>query len=619
MEACFKNDHKRGIVFLLFFCCLGFYLSGENVTIQGEMKKWHKITFLVEGPERGENSNINPFLDYRLDVTFTIGERKIIVPGYFAADGNAAETGAESGKIWKVIFRPDEVGVWKYAVSFKNGDDIAIRSTDFPGEEIVPDGQSGTIEIISSDKESPDLRAKGRVRYVGERYLKYSEGDEYFIKNGADSPENFLAFYDFDQTYRYNINSEHRYGEANPDDGIHKYNAHIKDWNPGCPTWRDSKGKGIIGAINYLASKGINSIYMLTMNIHGDGNDVWPWNDYNERYRFDCSKLAQWEIVFDYMEEKGMMLHLVTQETENECLLDVGDTEVQRRLYYRELIARFGHHLAVTWNLGEENGYAKWTPIAQTEQQKRDMAEYIKTNDPYSNFVSIHTHSNTEGQDMHLKPLIGFEYLDGISWQESNVVHVHDKVSEYLKLSQNSSKQWVVCLDEIGGAHKGVLPDEVDPDHDTIRHRALWGALMAGAGGTEWYFGYKYAHNDLDCEDFRSRDLWWDQTRLALQFFKDYLPFHDMDVMNDLVDNNDAYCLAKSGDTYAIYFPEVTSSGMLDLKEAKGSFNVKWYNPRKLDSLRFGSTKSIRGEGVRELGSPPEDESKDWVCLITKM
>jgi hypothetical protein len=32
----------------------------------------------------------------------------------------------------------------------------------------------------------------------------------------------------------------------------------------------------------------------------------------------------------------------------------MGHTGVQRRVYLRELVARFGHHLAVTWNLGEE-------------------------------------------------------------------------------------------------------------------------------------------------------------------------------------------------------------------------------------------------------------------------
>jgi len=49
------------------------------------------------------------------------------------------------------------------------------------------------------------------------------------------------------------------------------------------------------------------------------------------------------------MEHKGIMAHFVLQETENECLLDMGHTGVQRRVYLRELVARFGHHLGITW------------------------------------------------------------------------------------------------------------------------------------------------------------------------------------------------------------------------------------------------------------------------------
>ncbi|NJK84721.1 MAG: hypothetical protein HC906_00800 [Bacteroidales bacterium] len=173
-----------------------------------------------------------------------------------------------------------------------------------------------------------------------------------FLKGGADSPENLLGYYGFDGT-RYGkpdkriINNDSVYPE------LHRFNAHLNDWKEGDPVWKGNKGKEIIGALNYLSSMGMNTVYFLTMNVLGDGEDVWPWTDRNERYRFDCSKLDQWEVVFDHMESLGLMMHVVTQETENECLLDVGGLDVQRKLYYRELIARFSHHLAITWNLGE--------------------------------------------------------------------------------------------------------------------------------------------------------------------------------------------------------------------------------------------------------------------------
>ncbi len=83
-----------------------------------------------------------------------------------------------------------------------------------------------------------------------------------------------------------------------PTSGFHHYQPHVVDWKEGDPQWQNGKGKGMIGALNYLSSKGMNSFYFLTLNILGDGEDVWPYTDRNERYRFDCSKLDQWEIVF---------------------------------------------------------------------------------------------------------------------------------------------------------------------------------------------------------------------------------------------------------------------------------------------------------------------------------
>ena len=48
----------------------------------------------------------------------------------------------------------------------------------------------------------------------------------------------------------------------------------------GDPTWGDGKGKAIIGAVNYLASKGMNAVSFLTFNIEGDDRNVFLYTDY---------------------------------------------------------------------------------------------------------------------------------------------------------------------------------------------------------------------------------------------------------------------------------------------------------------------------------------------------
>jgi len=587
--------------------------SKQEVSVEGELKQWHKVTLLLNGPETSEWAKVNPFLDYKLEATFTKGDKSITVPGYFAADGNAGETSAEEGNMWKIHFRPDEPGNWNYKIAFKTGKNIVVIDEEDLGESLKPDGYEGSIEIAESDKIGDDFRAKGRVINGGKGYFKFQGTDETWIKNGADSPENFLAYHEFDQTKRFTLKKVIREGEANPDENLHKYEPHINDWKEGNPSWQNGKGKGIIGALNYLKSVGVNSVYMLTMNIMGDGKDVWPYNDYNERYRFDCSKLDQWEVVFDHMESLGMMTHFVLQETENEVLLDGGYTGVQRKVYLRELIARFSHHLAVTWNLGEENGPADWTPIGQTDAQKKEMANYIKKTNPYMCNVVLHTHANDQHQDEYLIPMLGFENLDGPSLQIGNPLRVHERVKKWVKESKKSGKQWIVNLDEIGPHWKGVMPDSFDANHDTVRHHCLWGTLLAGGTGVEWYFGYRYPHTDLELEDFRSRANWWKQSTIATQFMKQF-PLEEMKCMDGLVNVQDAYCLAKPGEIYIVYLPAGTNSAKLSI-EAEKDLIVKWFNPRKGGELQDGSIKTL-SSGIQNPGNPPEEADNDWVIVV---
>src|SRR5262245_36422024 len=86
--------------------------AGGNVAISGELRQWHKVTLTLTGPESDETASPNPFLDYRLSITFThaSGAPVYTVPGYFAADGNAATSSATSGNKWRAHFAPDKTG-----------------------------------------------------------------------------------------------------------------------------------------------------------------------------------------------------------------------------------------------------------------------------------------------------------------------------------------------------------------------------------------------------------------------------------------------------------------------------------------------------------------------------
>jgi hypothetical protein len=598
------NHHKlilTCVIILVFAVACEVFGISEEADIRGELKKWHTITIMFAGPDTNEDAEPNPFLDYRLNVTFRRGNKQYVVPGYYAADGDAAETSGTSGNKWCVHFVPDEEGKWSYKTSFRTGSDIAINSDEKAGKSAAFDGVKGTFTIGPTDKKGRDFRAKGFLKYVGKRYLQFGETGEYFLKGGADSPENFLAYADFDGTF--DAGELKREGEASGKEFLHRYGPHVKDWKAGDPTWKNGKGKGMIGALNYLASKGMNSVYFIPYNIDGgDGKDVWPWTNPKEKYRFDCSKLDQWEIVFSHMDKLGLMLHIIQQETENDQGLDGGELGRQRKLYYRELIARFAHHLALVWNLGEEN--------TNTTSQRKAFCRYIKEIDPYNHPIVMHTFPGK--YEECYEPLLGYEYFDGPSLQTNDT---HNQTVKWIDRSAGAGRQWFVSLDEIGPAHTGVKPDKDDYWHDEVRDKHLWGHLMAGGAGVEWYFGYKFAHNDLNCEDWRSREHMWELTGSALEFFHKHLPFTEMSHHDELTTVKNDYCFAKPGQIYAIYLP-AGGTTHIDLGSSTARFSVEWYNPRAGGPLRRGSVAEVTGPGSVAIGHPPQDNNKDWVALI---
>src|SRR5688572_11774654 len=374
--------------------------SAQNVFIHGDLRQWHKVNLSVEGPSVHETDSApNPFTDYRFNVTFRheSGDPPYVVPGYFAADGNAAHSSATSGKIWRAHFSPDKAGEWRYSIEFRKGKDAAIDE-DAKTEVVQPlHRRTGAFKVEATNKKSPDFRARGRLEYVDKPYLKFAGSGEYFLKFGADSPESLLAYADFDGTES-RTNTPARSGEAVPA-GLHKYQPHLKDWKDGDPSWKEGKGKGLLGALNYLSSKGVNAISFLAYNAGGDGDNVWPFVSRDDKFHYDVSKLDQWQVVFDHAQQKGMYLHFKLQENEiddnvrgnpNEPArggrgpaatgpvteaFDGGDLGPERKLYVRELIARFGYLLALNWNIGEEN--------TQSSEQQLAMAMNLRDTDPY--------------------------------------------------------------------------------------------------------------------------------------------------------------------------------------------------------------------------------------------
>jgi hypothetical protein len=233
----------------------------------GTFPRWSKVEIQLLGPaSQGMSDSANPF-QVPVDVTFTGPGGTFVVPAFYDGDGQ----GGLDGNVWKVRFAPNAAGTWTYTSqspnSLLNGHTNTFEVTEPTGcSPYIPGGL-------------PEFRCVGRLLLEpgGAHYLKFADGP-YWLKGGEDEPEDFLA----------------------------------PERNVGFPTKE--------AAIDYLAGKGVNSLYLMTQNIDGDKKNVWPWVGGDQdaaranHEHFDPVKLAQWEQWFDHMQSRGVVIHLVLED-----------------------------------------------------------------------------------------------------------------------------------------------------------------------------------------------------------------------------------------------------------------------------------------------------------------
>ncbi|GAA0726064.1 hypothetical protein GCM10009430_32630 [Aquimarina litoralis] len=562
--------------------------SNENVsaTIAGEKRKFHKITLTWNGPNTNEKKET--FADYRLNVTFKSPSNKTyVVPGYFAADGNAKNTSSSTGNKWRCHFLPQETGTYQYTVSFKKGKNIAASLDPNAGSPTSFHGNSGTFQINNTNKNGKDFRSKGKLSYANQHFLKWNNG-EYFLKFGANSPEVFLEYNDFDGT---------------PSDRT--YDAHRNDWNNSDGSWKNGKGKNILGVVNYLSNQDINSNYFLTMNAYGDGKNAFPWTGKDNFYNYDVSKLDQWQFVFDHMMKKGLMVHFQLTERENQNYFEFaegGDFAISRKIYYRELVARFGYLNAITWDIGEENGWKfnNQRGKPNTTAQRKSFADYLKKIIPYNDHIVIHNYPPID----IFTPLLGNSSYSGIAYQDDvDEKNGHDKVLSWINKSKQAGRKWVVSYDE---PYTKELVNK-----NAFRKDAIWASITAGAAGVEFYMGGGF---DLRVQNYREYSDYWKYLRNAKLFFKNNNIKYNLFKASDNIVSR-GWCLSKNNNEYILY---LKSGGSSEINLPSGEFSIKWYDPREGGNLKNGSKRSVTGGNRVSIGTAPNNTNNDWVIYIKK-
>ncbi len=430
---------------------------------------------------------------------------------------------------------------------------------------------------------------------------------------------------------------------------------------------------------------------MLLFNVGGDDQNVVPqvmrvsadsyaglspadqWARGVEHDRYDVVKLAQWQRALSYADELGLQLHFKTQEVENNLFMDGGRFGRERRIYFREMVARFNHFLAVSWNMGEEN--------TQRPEEVRAQMHYIDSLDPYDHPLVMATYPR---QKERFRPhLARGSALNGLAMQGNTIdfADMRPDIVKWTNASIRAGRRVVIGYDESGTAGPGAPIDvgfdlttlptrgiasfspgdiapgqpgaepmlarealegpplavqrEIAPTRETYRRHALWNALLAGAAGMELYYGWTNRCHDLGCEDDRTRAQRFSDGRNAIAFFNEHVGERALGMVadDDLTLSRTEYVFADHGRTYVVYTRAGTPAG-LSLLGQTGRYSVDWYDavaggPLRKGSvveiaggeapLEAGSDRIIRNSRFASLGTPPSGGSAEWVALVRRI
>ncbi|MGH9627175.1 MAG: DUF5060 domain-containing protein [Bryobacteraceae bacterium] len=515
-ESFFPLMARRAACALILICACLFLMLPVVVRAESTFTRWSKVELSFTGPDSRGMESPNPF-SIPFYVTFSSPSGSTFrVPGFY--DGNGE--GGMNGNVWRVRFSADRNGSWRY------------RTTSSASEL---NGRSGAFEVTDPPEGAPELFRLGRLEYTGHRYLKFRDGG-YWIKAGADEPENFL-------------------GDA----------FGRNDW--------DAKKR----QVDYLASAGINAVYVMTNNVDGDSKDVWPWpgataaEAKRNHQRFDVSKLAQWAEFLEYVQAKGLVIQIVLED-------DSAWTGFDRERYYREMVARFGYLPALYFNFCEE--FNERYSLTEALEYMEMLAKI----DPYNHPRAIH---NIRQPD----PVF-------VASPHARVASIQTNPSTPEELNRLAI-DWLKSALVRNARLPVVSFDEARPADD---RKSFWAAYMGG-GIWESFVPVPNGYEALE-------PLWKELARARI--FMESIPAAKMHPANHIVASGRAFCLANAAEVYGCY---LLAGGAIELVLPAGTeYRGEWFDPRSGARQDWTDAGSFGG-GRQRLQAP---DTQDWALRIVR-
>jgi hypothetical protein len=259
------------------------------------------------------------------------------------------------------------------------------------------------------------------------------------------------------------------------------------------------------------------------------------------------------------------------------------------------MIARFGHHPGIIWNLGEEANEI------YSDDKQVQLARTLRELDPYRHPVTVHRRPSW--------PFIGNPNFDltsiqaGEGAEDFSAVNLGDYnqiVRNHREKSASTGRPIPVMIDETPGI------DRVD---DAIRRKLRTQVLYPiylGGGNFELHFRDSFFENGLTGLQ-KLQPLLEDMRRARA--FVQTLPFTSMRSCNSIVSGEGASCFGAPGKVYAVYLPR-GGEVRVDLSAMGSPVKVSWFDPR---SGKSQSASPVEGGRQATFAAPGGD---DWVLRL---
>jgi len=320
-----------------------------------------------------------------------------------------------------------------------------------------------------------------------------------------------------------------------------------------------------------------------------------PGIDYT---RFDIPYWQKWERMLRFARDRDVIISVV-QDISTHKAQPAAGSENERR-YLRYAVARLSAFSNITYDLGDD------LDSFRDEKWARETGTAIESWDPYKHLATSHP-VHREHQD-RASDWFGFTSIQDWSRRQ------HALMLEERQIQMKTGRIIPQANEEYGYEdHYPHWAQGPGSDSAETLRRTAWEIAMAGAYGTA----------GESCR--RGTNIWpdtgggWingrgDDTMVMLKGYEHMVDFFTSfewwktEPHDELV-NNGAYCLAKPGQTYAVYLP---GEGAVTIRLEPGTYNATWFSAFTGEKIPLPPVEG----GVWT--SPRTPGWLDWALLLQK-